>query len=199
MGRLAATAVIFDLDGTVWDSYPFYAAAVADGDSAEHERVLARLRAAESAATQLRRARISKSAFRQLCEGGDTVGLYAGVLPAFRKLHRGGVPLGAVTNLPGWMAQPMLAGHGLDDILDSVVTWERTTRHKPYPAPLELCCQELGVDPDARAWYVGDSAGDCQAALAAGMSFAWAAWGYGTQSPPGSHVTLNRFADISAL
>lgn len=199
MGRVAATAVIFDLDGTVWDSYPFYAAALAGGDPAEHEDVLTRLRAAESAATMLKRRGISQGAFRRRCESADELSLYAGALPTLRKLHRRGVALGAVTNLPGWMAQPMLACHGLDDILDSVVTWERTSRRKPHPAPLELCCRELGVDPDDSAWYVGDSAGDCQAALAAGMSFAWAAWGYGARSPSGSHVTLSRFADITAL
>jgi len=51
-------------------------------------------------------------------------------------------------------ASPALASHGLDRLLDSVVTSDRTPQRKPHP--LELCCRELNVDADEDAWYVGD-------------------------------------------
>ncbi len=48
---------------------------------------------------------------------------------------------------------------------------------KPNPAGLLTCAQELGVDP-CRCVYVGDSAGDIEAAHNAGMFAVAAAWGY---------------------
>ncbi len=176
--------MICDLDGTVWDSYTFYADAIADRDPAEHARALAQLRAAKPAATLLRSGGVTKARLRKICRSADAVPVYDGALPALRRLRGHGIPLGAVTNLPGWIALPLLACCGLDDMLQSVVTWERSRQRKPHPAPLALCCRELGVDIDERAWYVGDSAGSCHAALAAGMSFAWASWGTAPRSRP---------------
>ena len=37
---MATSSVIFDLDGTLWDSYPFYAAALADGDANRYATAL---------------------------------------------------------------------------------------------------------------------------------------------------------------
>ena len=107
--------------------------------------------------------------------------------------------LGAVTNLPAWIVDPMLVCQGLDEILGSVVTLGRTARKKPCPDPLVPCWEELGVSADGDCWYVGDMDGDCTAARRAGLSFAWASWGYGAQPPAGSNVTLSRFADIAEL
>ena len=50
-------------------------------------------------------------------------------------------------------------------------------RRDGNPLPLLKACEELGVSP-ARSLYVGDDLRDIQAAQAAGMPSAAAAWGY---------------------
>ena len=198
MGRVAASAVIVDLDGTVWDSFPFYAAALStdlDGASGVH----AQLRAAMPAATLLKQAGFTPARFRAHCENGARLSVYKGALWNLRRLYERGTPLGAVTNLPMWMVEPMLASVALERMFGSVVTAGRARPGKPHPAPILLCCRELDVEPDEDCWYVGDAPGDCKAALAAGVSFAWASWGYGRSQPRGAHRVLKRFSDIASL
>jgi HAD superfamily hydrolase (TIGR01509 family) len=196
---MAATTFIFDLDGTVWDSYPWYAALACDGSESARDRLIADLRAAKPAAKLLRGAGITKARFRDVCRQGEQVELYPGALPTLLSLTERRTALGAVTNLPGWVALPMLRAHRLDELFESVVTYERTTRRKPHPEPLVLCCDELGAERATGAWYVGDSLGDCKAAQAAGISFAWARWGYCADAPPGANAVLERFADVEQL
>jgi HAD superfamily hydrolase (TIGR01549 family) len=193
-----ASALILDLDGTVWDSHPFYAA-VAGSSAANERRVLADVTAAVPAATLLKNAGVGERAFRGYCTASGKLGLYPGAKETLCELAGRDVPLGAVTNLPAWIADPMLACQGLDELLGSVVTFGRTARKKPWPDPLHLCCEELGVTADGDCWYVGDTAGDCSAARRAGLLFAWASWGYADEPPAGSAVTLTRFAEIGEL
>ena len=88
----------------------------------------------------LRNASVSKSAFRGLCQASAKLALYPGVLPTLTNLVERGVLLGAVTNLPGWMVEPMLECHELDELLGSVVTlWPgRAQQTVARPAPLLL-------------------------------------------------------------
>lgn len=196
---MAAAAVIFDLDGTIWDSLPWYATVLAGAEPLLHQQHLARLRKGSPAARMLRDAGISPKRFERVCAARDAVPLYEDVLAVIRQLADEDIALGAVTNLPGWMAGPMLRCHELDEYFESAVTYERTTKRKPHPAPLLLCCQELDVAADEDTWYVGDSVGDYQAAQAAGLSFAWASWGYGSSAPLGSSMTLDGLNDLLAL
>jgi HAD superfamily hydrolase (TIGR01549 family) len=194
-----ATAVILDLDGTVWDSHPFYARVAAGPSTAARKRALAELKSSASAATLLKNAGLNDRAFRGVCTAKAKLALYPGALLTIAELYEGDTPLGAATNLPAWMVDPMLARYGLDEMLSSVVTFGRTARKKPWPDPLLLCCEELEVEPDADCWYIGDSDGDCTAARRAGLSFAWASWGYSGRAPAGSTTTLSSFSDIAEL
>lgn len=57
---------------------------------------------------------------------------------------------------------------GISGLLDTVVVYEDTERHKPDPEPLLLAARRLGVGPGEAA-YVGDFDTDVAAARAAGM------------------------------
>lgn len=193
-----ASAVILDLDGTVWDSHPFYAAAIGGASAAERKRVLARLKAGASAAKLLKVAGVGAGELRVLCRRNGQLAFYPGVVETLGELSQRGTLMGVVTNLPDWVVQPMLACHGLADLMGSVVTWGRTSRRKPAPDPLLLCCTELGVTVDEDCWYVGDGEGDAKAALSAGLSFGWASWGY-CAAPPAHGVELTGFAEVAGL
>ena len=196
---MAAEALLLDLDGTVWDSQPWYATLVAAGDEGATQRALADLRGGLSAATLLKRSRITPARFRRLCNAAVKPGLYEEVhrtLEALRRLER---PTGAVTNLPAWMAEPMLECLELDGLLDTLVPWRPGGRAKPRPESLLIACRDLGIEPTPRTWYVGDMTTDGRAARAAGLSFAWVSYGYEPSAPPGCDAELERFEQILEL
>lgn len=96
-----------------------------------------------------------------------------GVLPTLRALarhHR----LGAVTDtavMTETDVRAALAGSGLDDLLEVVVTSCDVGAAKPDPAGLLAALAALGVGP-ADALFVGDHDVDAGAAAAAGVAFA---------------------------
>src|SRR4051794_15109269 len=112
---MAATTVLLDLDGTVWDSRPWLAHVAGGGDRSREPEALSALAAQRPAATLLREAGIGRSAFAALARGECGARLYPETLDSLNALKARGTPLGAVTNLPGWMARPMLAGLQLDE------------------------------------------------------------------------------------
>lgn len=196
---MAAAAVVFDLDGTVWDSHRWFAEVLSAGDAEARANALAQLRAARPAATLLREGGITRARFRKLCEGPARVALYPGAESTITTFAERGVVLGVATNLPGWMAGPMLACTGIDSAFSSVVTYERTRKRKPHPEPLLLACEEMAVEPGPDVWYVGDSASDRCAATAAALSFGWARWGYAADEPANCDARLDRFEDVLGL
>lgn len=188
---MALDALILDLDGTVWESRTFYMALVAS----RRPGTLA----GSNAARALQQAGWSRAAFAKACRSGKySLACYPGIVDVLRTLVERRVPLGASTNLPKWIADPMLKVVGLADIVGTVVCWGDTRRHKPHPEPLLAAASRLGADPRS-AWYVGDDPSDAVAAAAAGMRFAWASWGYTTAAPDGTGVILRRSADLHRL
>lgn len=95
-----------------------------------------------------------------------------GVLDALRALH-GRVRLGAVTNTSVMREaeiRSILAGAGLDELLEVVVTSTDVGVAKPDPLPVKVALDRMTAEPH-RALYVGDRATDRDAALAAGVDF----------------------------
>ena len=155
------------------------------------------LEAGEPAAVLIRRAGLSASGFRGVCSL-EPPPLYDGVAEMMGRLVAAGVRLGAATNLPKWLYAPMLAAHGDSLRFETVIGWS-DARRKPKPDPLELAMERLGVKTGQEHWYVGDTASDAEAAVAAGMSFGWAAWGYDLQPPGGTSRRLDRPQEVVAL
>jgi phosphoglycolate phosphatase-like HAD superfamily hydrolase len=61
----------------------------------------------------------------------------------------------------------------------TLISGDTTAHAKPHPLPLLTACEQIGRgNPQARVLYVGDDLRDIQAAQAAGMPSAAAAWGY---------------------
>ena len=192
-----ARAVLFDLDGTVWDSWPWYAQLLHARGAGSIETHRALLEGGNPAAVLLRDSGLSASAFGRTCRL-EPPPLYGGVAEMMQGLARVGVRLGAVTNLPKWLYGPMLAAHGDSLRFETVVGWN-DARRKPRPDPLELAMDRLGIQPGAEHWYVGDTISDARATVDAGMSFAWASWGYGSERPEGTSRSLGRPQEAVAL
>lgn len=188
---MARTSLIVDLDGTVWDSRPWF-------DALLHERAAPAI-GSSNAARALADAGWTRGAFRKACSSGQPpLGCYRGVAHALAAVAASGVQLGVVTNLPRWLAEPMLASVALDRHIGVVIGWGDVSRRKPHPDPLLLACERLRVEP-THTWYVGDDVSDAECAVRAGARFAWASWGYTPAPPAGTAVVLRGGRDIAAL
>lgn len=196
---MASAAIIFDLDGTLWDSWGFYAKSISMAGGS-HSRAMACLKTGLPVARLLREQGISESSFRRVAvQAREALGLYAGVRDVLLLKKENGVPMGIVTSLPGWIAVPMLEVTDLSQFFDTVVDWGRCRIPKPSAKPILLALEDLGVSSSPSIWYVGDSVVDSKAARAAGLSFAWASYGYGNETLVEADKTLTSFREVLAL
>lgn len=193
---IRATAVLFDLDGTLLDTAPDMIGAV-NTLRAEHGRDALPLAAA--------RAYVSHGAAALVNLGFDTpaepdftrlrtrfldlyyarlaqeTALFAGCDLVLEHLEREQIPWGIVTNKPGWLTEPLLDALGLSARAACVVSGDTLPERKPHPLPLLHAAQSIGCDP-RECIYVGDALRDVQAARAAGMRPVVASFGYIAES-----------------
>ncbi|RME83020.1 MAG: HAD family hydrolase, partial [Zetaproteobacteria bacterium] len=93
--------------------------------------------------------------------------LYPGVRETLTALKARGVRLGCVTNKPAKARTRVLAGLGLDRLLDYAVSPEDGFAPKPDPGMIAACIKAFGLAPSEVA-MVGDSDFDMEAGAAAG-------------------------------
>jgi len=190
---LGATAVLFDLDGTLADTAGDLAAAV---NRIRRERGLApvpveQLRThASSGARGLLGAGMGVTpdhadypALRDEflayyeTELDRTTHLFDGIDTLLDALEDRDLVWGVVTNKAERFTRPVLAALGLSSRASVIVCGDTTPHPKPHPAPLLHAAAALQLEP-VRCIYVGDDLRDVQAGNAAGMSTIVAAYGY---------------------
>ncbi len=103
--------------------------------------------------------------------------LFPGMQSVLAHLAARQIVWGIVTNKPGWLTEPLLAGLQLTDQVAVIVSGDTCDRPKPDPAPIHYACEQLRLAPQA-SWYLGDAARDMQAGRAAGCVTVGAAYGY---------------------
>ncbi len=108
---------------------------------------------------------------------GDKTAVYAGVVEGLSELREMRVKMAVVTNKPTEFTLPLLQRSGLAHYFDAVVCGDTCARKKPDPLPYLHGCELLDVQP-ARAFVVGDSMNDAQAARAAGITVLAVPYGY---------------------
>lgn len=192
-------AILFDLDGTLADTAPDLAAAL---NRMRQERSMATLPLA-----QLRP--MASHGARGLIATGFGIGtdhpdypslrdeflrnyaqdicvhtrLFPGVQRVLEHLVQRNIPWGIVTNKMARLTVQLLACMHLPFQPGCVVSGDTAARPKPAPDPLLHAAEALGLAAD-QCLYVGDDLRDMQAAQAAGMGSAAAAYGYcGRQEP----------------
>jgi len=193
---MAATALLFDLDGTVWDSYPCYGAALGAPLGSSPEIVVARLKAGENVVALAGSAGISNTRFTRLCRSASSaLRLYAGVEETLIEFERRGALLGVVTNIPQRLITPLLSDVGIATYFGSVICAAR----KPSPTGILRALAELKIDANKKVFFVGDSLTDALAARRAGVSFAWASYGYSAKCPQQTDVVIDSFPELLNL
>ncbi len=186
------TGILFDLDGTLWDS--------AEGVAISWNRALERMDRAERVDVKRVHALMGKTmadiayalfpreapeeAVRilsvctdeenaYLAEHGGT--LYEGLEETLRALRRRGFLLAIVSNCQAGYIEAFLKAHHLAACFDDTENYGRTGMGKSHN--IRLVTERNGLD---RAWYLGDTQGDFDAATEAGIAFIHAAYGFGT-------------------
>ena len=120
-----------------------------------------------------------RAAFLNAYEGclADTTVLFDGMAELLTTLEAQNIAWGVVTNKPHRFTVPVMQGLALVERSATLISGDTTAHAKPHPQPLLTACEQIGVAP-SRVLYVGDDLRDIQAAQAAGMPSAAAAWGY---------------------
>jgi len=215
----APTLIAFDLDGTLVDSVPDIAWAVA-----EMSRTLGRpVPAVEQVRTWVGDgvSRLVKRALTGTREGEPDVALFESGLQAFRAAYRqhlavgtrpyphaetvlqalqdAGVQLACITNKAAEFTHPLLQAFDLERYFALVLSGDSLPRHKPDPLPLQYAAEQLRVAA-ARCCMVGDSANDMLAARAAGFAAIGARYGYGRLPlEPAPDALLDSLAELPAV
>lgn len=101
-------------------------------------------------------------------EGVKTVSLYDGVKETLLTLKEGGVKMAIVTSSERSLVEPALKYHGLDVLIDALVTEEDVSKPKPDPEILFVALSKLGTHKDS-AVVVGDTGKDILSGKNAGI------------------------------
>ena len=197
---MAAKVVLLDLDGTVWDSYPWYSRVLERSGHAEAGEAERALRQGCSLIPLSRDLGVSKyRLIRLIKDSPEEIPLYPEVEASLARLCDRGTKLGIVTSLSGAIAVPMLAKAGIDGFFQTVVHPGVCQVYKPNPRPIFMALEKLGEAPSSTVVYVGDQEDDATAARNAMVRFGWASYGYGHFSPSTRETVLTNFGEIVQL
>ena len=199
--------VIFDLDGTLWDS----AVSVAESWNIEIERVTGQASRLTADAIRRNMGRTMNEIaddvmggfplpFRyelaRKCEvfenayitehGGE---LFEGVRETLEELKAQGVQMAIVSNCQEGYVPAFLDSMDMRGIFDDYEEWGRSGFLKAEN--IRLVMERNGAD---KAVYVGDIQKDADASAKAGVPCIWAAYGFGHIDKPAG--VLNEFSDL---
>lgn len=197
---MAARVILLDLDGTVWDSYPWYGRVLERTGLIRSAEVESALRRGLSIIRVARDVGVSRSRLLRLIrDASEAIPIYPGVETSLETLAGRGVKLGIVTSLSGAIALPMLAKAAINDFFDTVVHPGNCRAYKPAARPILVALEALGEAASSSVVYVGDQEADAAAAHNAEIRFAWASFGYGTRTPSAGETILTEFGDVAEL
>jgi phosphoglycolate phosphatase len=189
-----ARAALFDLDGTLLDTAPDMAGALATLLRSLGREPLP----FDAVRTQVSHGSIAmiRIAFPELAQGSERfealrqqlldlyrariaeeTRLFEGFEVVLAAMEQAGLPWGIVTNKPGWLTAPLLEQLGLAGRASAVLSGDTLPERKPHPRPLLVAAGQIGVAP-GDCLYVGDALRDVQAAIAAGMRPLGVRFGY---------------------
>lgn len=185
-------AVIFDMDGTLVDTFPLvvaaWNAALADhtGRTFTAVEVIARFGIPDPAMIRrelpehLGDAAVETYHQHYERQHAELARAFAGITEMLDAIRARRLPTGVMTGKGSRSACITLAALGWDGCagrrrFDAVVTGEDVTRQKPEPEGLFIVAERLGVAP-RDCVFVGDSPADIGAGKNAGMRTIFAAW-----------------------
>ncbi len=215
------TILLFDLDGTLWDSSESVAKswteilATKDGDYPEVTGGLIRsvmgrtmVEIAEATLPDVPK-KEREDLFRECLEyENEYIRVHGGVLmegvrETLEELVRRGYRLGIVSNCQTGYIDAFLESMKMRDLFFATMEWGETELPKGENIKILMkrynCVfdRALATPETPSAVYVGDTQSDCTAADVAGIPFIHAAYGFGV--PAHADATLTKIADLLTL
>jgi phosphoglycolate phosphatase len=172
--------LVFDLDGTLVDSYAAIAASVNAVLAGYGEAPLAPERVRRMVGHGLERlmrdvvgperAADGARAFREHYDGVCREQSFAlpGARDGLAALRDAGVAIAVASNKPARFSRPILETVGLAELVPTVHGPDTVGSTKPDPGMIRACLRAMGVEP-ADAAYVGDMVLDVESAARAGL------------------------------
>lgn len=185
--KISVQAVLFDLDGTLLDSFEHYrrslASALEDFDfeppSAARIRQLMGLPGLDTARAVGVPLDQAEEVWQRWAEWegrlADLVHPFPGVVPLLERLRATGYRLGIVTSRRKSNLDAIPAAVDLLPYVDLLVTRDDTAEGKPHPAPIFHAFERLGLPP-SQGVYVGDASFDIEAGQRAGCLTVLSTW-----------------------
>ncbi|PIE23972.1 MAG: phosphoglycolate phosphatase [Neptuniibacter caesariensis] len=190
---LNASAVLFDLDGTLIDTAPDFHAVInmlleEEGKPGvsypfirQHVSNGARAMIAAAFNQQEGMADFDRLHQRMLDIYRGHLAVESKVFPGINEcltwLNDLGIPWGIVTNKPERYTIPLMRGLNLLEHSASIICPDHVVNRKPHPEPLFMACNQMNRDA-SHCIYVGDHIRDIEAGNRAGMTTIGATYGY---------------------
>ncbi|MDX2040442.1 MAG: HAD family hydrolase [Acidobacteriota bacterium] len=114
--------------------------------------------------------------FRFSHEDGHEIKPFDGISELVSELKSSGVKLGVFSAANAEAARIRVGHAGLLDFFDEVIGGDSVTKSKPHPDGLLHLMERFGVDPAATV-YVGDMVADVQTGRSAGVTTVAVTWG----------------------
>ena len=109
--------------------------------------------------------------------------LYDGVEETLRTLVNKGVKISVATNAPTQFAYRMLESLGVAELFDIIIGADKVKESKPNPQMLDVILKYYNYNQECdEAWMIGDNSKDILSAKNAGISAAFATWGFSPKS-----------------
>ncbi len=186
-------AIIFDMDGTLWDAVDSYAEI--------WNRTLADCGVARRAVTRDELIALMGHPLKEISSilvpslGGLGGRLYPGVRDTIAALHAAGTPMYMVSNC-GPDGLPMFLDYtGLRPFIADTLSYGHTGVEKDVN--IRTLMQRYTL---TRPLYVGDTRGDLLSTRRAGAAFSWASYGFGLDfDAADADYVLNTFSDLKTI
>jgi pyrophosphatase PpaX len=116
--------------------------------------------------------------FRLSREDGNEIKPFAGIPELVGNLRRAGVKLGVYSGANTESARHRIDHAGLLEHFDEVLGGDRVNNYKPHPEGLLKLIEQFDVDPQ-RTIYIGDMVADVEVGRGAGATSVAVTWGAG--------------------
>ena len=209
------SALLFDLDGTLIDTAPDFAAVL---NAMRQRRDLEAIAYEHIHQTVSDGARALVELGFNLSEGDDGFEalrqelldnylqhlsvhsrLYPGMDAVLQWAEHRGIPWGIVTNKPARYAEPLLRDLDLSERCGSLVCPDHVKQRKPHAEPILLACSQLAADA-AGSVYIGDHRRDIEAGKNAGSITIACNYGYIHATDPatawGADYTVEKAGEL---
>jgi phosphoglycolate phosphatase len=190
---MSLDAVLFDLDGTIVNSYPGIEFCITNAlldhgfEALDDETMQTFIGPplVQSFARFVPEHQVKDvvEAYRKHyeAEGLTNYIVYDGLVEAVHTLADAGVPLGVATLKPRRYAVPLLEHIGIADKFDFIAGTQSDHSQETKADIISIALGELGLPASPRVYMIGDREHDAFGAVETGVSFIGADWGFGSR------------------